>query len=161
MHHCAVCDIRTEDTELFFISKQGSPKYICKECAEHYTNATESRDPDAAEASLNEIYGKIKSSHDLAVLEMLSETLRDAKRRIDAIRDGSYDFSLDSDEGEDQLLEVPEELRQDPEEALEEAKMEEEAKKVTAFDHVLNWIWIAIAVFGIGYLGYMIATLFL
>ncbi len=162
MHHCAICDIRSEETELFFISKHGTPKYICEECAALYTTATEERDPDVAEEALNRIYKKVSAIHDLSVLEMLSDTLSTAKARIEAIRAGSYDFSLDEEsESEDQLLEIPEELRQDPEEAAEEAAREEAAKKTSVFDHILNWVWVVLAVGFVGVIAYNIVTLFL
>ncbi len=161
MSYCSLCDMQSEDTELFFITKRGSPRHICKNCAALYETATRDKDPDKAEEALNALYTLAGKLRDLSVLEMLSDTLSEAKTRIEAIRNGSYDFALDEEEElEDTLTEIPEELRQDPEEAEAEAAAEEATKEPSVGDHILNWLWVALGIVAAGVIIFNVIMLF-
>ena len=161
MHHCALCYRESEDPALFFISKYGKPKYICEACEKEYETATRDRDPDTAEQALQGLYEKAKQNPDVAVVEMLGNTLREANQRITEIRNGSYDFAKDEEDDPDMLLEVPEELRQDPEEAEEEQAAAEKEKSVTRGDRILNLCWLILLLCALGFVAYKIASLFI
>ena len=78
---------------------------------------------------------KKNNDHPL-VVELVSETLNHAAKRATAIKEGTYDFSLDEESAEDEGFdEVPEELLESEEDkALDEAEKVQNEK----LDKVLN-----------------------
>lgn len=155
---CAVCQsaFESEDPDVLFFTEAGSARYICPHCKELYETATLSREPDAIDTALSDIYKHTDRLTDVSTLEFLAASLGDAKERLSSIREGSYDFSLD-DDGEEIVEEIPEEYR--PDEAEEKAA-EEKRKKLTPFDYAIDILWIAAGVAAVGYLIYMIINLF-
>ena len=74
------------------------------------------------------------------------------EERAKLIKEGSYDFALDDQESEEDVLEeIPEELRETEEDRELDRKEAEALKK---FDKVTNWLWLGILVGVIGAIVY-------
>ena len=109
---------------------------------------TASHDPEQIEGAMKQIAAKISSAQvdDKLVMDMVGEIFSEAGKRAALIREGNYDFSLDSkDEG---LLDIPEELLESEEDKLLDEKDAETNKKI---DKILNWITAGFIVAAVGF----------
>ena len=128
MAKCCMCDIRleSEDAPVLSMGAAGIPRLLCDRCAGLLDKATLSKDFDEIKDAVGEI-GSIMAAHDpdSVTYTIVSSLMVDASERAKAIKDGSYDFSLDED-----MLESEEDIEKD--------KADEE--KVKKFDKVYNII---------------------
>ena len=84
--------------------------------------------------------------------------MRRAGERAAAIEKGTYDFSEDASEDEEEMIEIPEELRETEEDrALDEKDAEAEKK----FDKIMNWAWAGILAAFVIYFAYIIIRRYL
>lgn len=143
---CSVCQqqFESEAPDVLTFTKKGAAKLICPHCKEIYETASFSRDPDEAATAIKELREITAQNHDAIVLDLFAETFPEMEARVTAIRDGSYDFSLDELSDEDDG--IPEEYKQDPEEAAEEARLAEEAKRITPIDRIITALWIVVGI---------------
>ena len=147
MRQCAVCNapVTEETPAILTMGGFGHPRYLCAACAARFDTVTEGREPDAIEEAMNRITADLAATgtEDEAAFETVKEILDTAAVRLAKIKEGTYDFSEDTETEEGELDEIPEELLESEEDrALDEAE-EEKNKK---FDSVLNWIWLGVAV---------------
>ncbi len=134
-----MCDvnIEREDAPVLSMGAAGNPRLLCDRCAGLLDTATLGRDFDEIKDAVEEI-GNIMADNDPdgVTFSIVSSLMVDASDRAKAIRDGSYDFALDSQENEDELDEIPEDMLES-EEDIEKDKEEEE--KLKKFDKFYNY----------------------
>ena len=143
MAKCCICEkhIEREDAPVLSMGAVGNARLLCDDCAALLDTATLGRDFDMIKLAMDKI-GKTMADHDPdgVTLETVSEIMLAAGERAKAIKDGSYDFSLDGeDEDGDVLDEIPEELRESEEDIERDKRDEEKNKK---FDKVYNIVLI-------------------
>ncbi len=147
---CSIClqRITNEEAPVITMGGYGTPRLICDECAADIDLLTTSHDYDEIVAAMDRIATKMSRANidDKATLTTVTELLRTSAERATAIKEGTYDFSLDEIEEED--YEIPEDMKESEEDrALDEKERERTAK----FDKVMNWVWLAVLVAVIGF----------
>ena len=148
---CSIClqRITNEEAPVITMGGYGTPRLICDECAADIDLLTTSHDYDEIVAAMDRIATKMSRANidDKATLTTVTELLRTSAERATAIKEGTYDFSLDEIEEED--YEIPEDMKESEEDrALDEKERERTAK----FDKVMNWVWLAVLVAAIGFI---------
>lgn len=149
---CALCAKmpETEEPAILALGRYAKPRYICEICEAEIDTATLSKNYDEAVSAIESLGEKMLGfgKDDPITVDAIKNILERASKRAAAIKDGTYDFSLDdedpSSEEEESFDEIPEELQETEEDKALDAKDAESAKK---FDKVLNWLWVA--VFGV------------
>lgn len=143
-NNCSICleKLEREDAPVLTMGHYGYPRFICAECEGLIETALKSRDTEAAEAAmarLGETVGN-NSADDHAVLEAMENIFSEATARIEAIKNGTYDFSKDDVEA-DVLEDIPEELLE-----TEEDKKETEAEEAAnvKFNKVMDVVTAAV-----------------
>ena len=151
MKLCSICkkEIDSDTAPILTMGGFGNPKYLCDSCAENMDTVTASHDPEQIEGAMKQIAAKISSAQvdDKLVMDTVGEIFSEAGKRAALIREGNYDFSLDSkDEG---LEDIPQELLESEEDKLLDEKDAETNKKI---DKILNWITAGFIVAAVGIL---------
>ncbi len=165
---CSICKktVDSETAPVLTVGGYGNAKYICEDCAALLDTATTAREFDAVKSAMDSIGEKMAKNNieDELVIATVGELFIEAKRRAQAIKDGTYDFSLDeapvaaeqgSDEEEAPIEEfdIPEELRETDEDKELDAADE---KKSAFFDKIFNWISLALIVGGVAAIVYLV-----
>ncbi len=165
---CSICKktVDSETAPVLTVGGYGNAKYICEDCAALLDTATTAREFDAVKSAMDSIGEKMAKNNieDELVIATVGELFIEAKRRAKAIKDGTYDFSLDeapvaaeqgSDEEETPVEEfdIPEELRETDEDKELDAADE---KKSAFFDKIFNWISLALIVGGVAAIVYLV-----
>lgn len=165
---CSICKktVDSETAPVLTVGGYGNAKYICEDCAALLDTATTAREFDAVKSAMDSIGEKMAKNNieDELVIATVGELFIEAKRRAQAIKDGTYDFSLDeapvaaeqgSDEEEAPVEEfdIPEELRETDEDKELDAADE---KKSAFFDKIFNWISLALIVGGVAAIVYLV-----
>ena len=146
MKQCVICnrDVLSEDAPLLSISAYGRPKFLCEECSADLDAATLGKEYGQIASAMDRIGRKMSdSSPDKATLEEVNAILESAAKRAVEIKSGSYDFSLDEidAENEEAFDDIPEELRETEEDRELDKRDEEKARK---FDKIFNWVTIGV-----------------
>ena len=138
---CAICleYMTEEDPSIIGMSGYGTPVCACERCIDMLDKALNSTDYDEIVSNMDAVYEimKKKNNDHPLVVDIVSEMLNRAAKRAGAIKEGTYDFSLDEEENteEEGFDEVPEELLETEEDkALDEKEKEQNAK----LDKVMN-----------------------
>lgn len=142
--NCSVCLklIDTDTAPVLTMGAYGTPRCLCDDCAEQIEIFTRGTDYDKITAAMDEIGERMSRANidDKMTVSCVTHMLVDAAKRANAIKDGSYDFSLDTEEEEyiipDELLESEEDRALDEKEARSKEKM----------DKVMNWVWLAVLI---------------
>lgn len=145
MAKCCICKkgIEREDAPVLTMGGVGNARLLCDGCAELLDVATEGREYAEIKEAIENLTSTITSNDpDGLTFSTVSSLLIDASKRAKAIKEGSYDFSLDETEGED-FDEIPEELLES-EEDIEKDKADEEKNK--KFDKVYNYVLIGVCI---------------
>ena len=147
---CSLCyNTCEEDAPVLVMGPYGTPRLLCSECSADLDTATLSKDVAEIKAAMQRLGDKIarKNPEDLS-LETANGILGEAADRARLIEAGEYDFSLDEQTNDDELLDIPEEQKESEEDKLLDEK---EANLNAKFDKVLNWVLIVagIAVVGV------------
>ena len=143
MDNCALCgsEITNENAPVLTMGGYGVPRYLCDNCAEQIEVATTEENVDAIAAAVKALGSKLASyDHDSATTAAMTEILDSAMNRGKAIKEGTYDFSLDNRSESEGLEDIPEELLETEEDRRLD---EEEEKKYTKFNKIFNWVAIA------------------
>ena len=153
MKNCAVCQsvIESDDTAVLCVDGYGNKRYLCAECEEIMDTVTLGKDYTEICEAINEI-GKRMVKADITnkfTLKTVEEIIKNAKSRAELIKDGSYDFSLDT-EVSDIPDTVPEQLLE-TEEDKEADRVEAEKNKKVDF-----WVNIVFAVLIAGCVGFFL-----
>ncbi len=142
MAKCCMCDVNLEreDAPLLSMGAAGRPRLLCDRCAALLDTATLGSDFDEIKGAVEQI-GTIMADHDPdeVTFNIVSELVAGASERAKAIRDGSYDFSLDQEDNNEGYDEIPEDMRES-EEDIELDRQEEE--KMKKFDKFYNYVLI-------------------
>ena len=149
--NCSVClkAITNDDAPVLTMGGYGNPRLLCEDCASDVETMTRSHDYDEITAAMDRITKRMSAANvdDKLTVGAMNDLLVTSAKRAAAIKDGSYDFSLDEVEEED--YEIPEELRETEEDrALEE----KERKQIEKFDKVMNFVWIGVIVAAVAFL---------
>ena len=149
---CCICQhpIEKDDAPVIAMSGYGNPKCACERCEKLIDTATGSHDPEeisAACKSLGEALTK-GNTGDEQIITAVNDIIYSAHERCNAIKDGTYDFSLDELDEEDSLEEIPEELLESEEDKQLDEEENERAEKL---DKVLNWIWAGVMVAAVAF----------
>ncbi len=153
MKNCAVCQsvIESDDAAVLCVDGYGNKRYLCAECEEIMDTVTLGKDYTEICEAINEI-GKRMVKADITnkfTLKTVEEIIKNAKSRAELIKDGSYDFSLDT-EVSDIPDTVPEQLLE-TEEDKEADRVEAEKNKKVDF-----WVNIVFAVLIAGCVGFFL-----
>ena len=151
MKTCSICkaSIEAEMPSILTMGGYGNPRYVCDCCDREMERMLGAKEVGEVQNSM-----KILGDHlarigceDNAVIQTMEQMFARATARADAIREGTYDFSQDTVEDEEEIVEIPDELQESEEDRMLDEKEEAQAKK---FDKVMNYIWIAFFIlFGI------------
>ena len=143
---CSIClsEIDTETADILTMGAYGTPKCICEECSGLMKTATEGRKYEEILNAMDEIGKRMSSANidDPRIIGTVSGIFDPSRERAEAIKAGTYDFSLD-EKDEDAPEELPEELLES-EEDRELDRIEEE--KLKKWDKILNWFSIGVVV---------------
>lgn len=152
MDECIICNtpVDEETASVLEMGAYGTPKYLCEECSLDLDRATLGTDAGEISAAMERITKKV-SAADMSskTFATITSILERASERAKAIVDGTYDFTLDETEQEDEGFDdIPEELRETEEDVLLDKQDEERAEKVNAvFDFISLGAVIGVAAF--------------
>ena len=126
------------------MSPFGNPKLLCEECEADIETVTADRDYDKIVSAIERLGLRVSDSQtiDAQSYEAVKNILETAGDRATAIKNGTYDFSLDeaAEEEEEGYDDIPEDMKETEEDAELDRKDEENMKK---FDKVFTWVAIA------------------
>ena len=147
---CAIClkPIDIDTAPVLVMGAYGNPRCLCENCSEHAENFTRGRDYDSITASMDEISARLSKANidDNLTVGTVTNMLVTAAKRATAIKEGTYDFSLDVEEEE---YIIPDELRESEEDRALDEKEELARKK---FDKIMNWVWAAVGILALAFI---------
>ena len=152
MAKCCICkkNIEREDAPALTMGGAGNARLLCDECSALLDTATESRDYEEVKQAVKDLSDMMtENDPDGITFATVGKILIDATNRAKAIKEGSYDFSLD-EKVDDGFDEIPEELLETEEDVEKDRADEEKNKK---FDKVYNYVLIGA---GIGFVIFII-----
>jgi hypothetical protein len=136
MAKCCICDahIEREDAPVLSMGGAGYARVLCDRCSGLLDTATLGQDFEEIKGAIAEI-GDLMADHDPdnVTFNIVSGLMLEASERAKAIRDGSYDFALDSVENNEGFDEIPEELRESEEDIQKDKEDEEKLEKFNKF----------------------------
>ena len=142
MKKCSLCAKRLEkeEPEILTVGSYGVARYLCDDCAALLDKMTLSTEVSDIKEAYDAVVEKMLDGPliDESANETLQNMLVSAKERAEAIKAGTYDFSLDTPT--DEMDEIPEELLESEEDIELDRKRDERAAKL---DKVLNIFIIA------------------
>lgn len=140
MDECAICytPVDEENAPVLEIGAYGRPKYLCPECSADLDSITLGKDLETIRTSMNRLTKKIEvGGLSKKTFTTLTSILDRAAVRAKAIESGSYDFTLDENEDDGELAEIPEELLETEEDKiLDELDAEKEERNSRIFDYI-------------------------
>ena len=162
---CSICNkaVDSETASILTVGGYGNAKYLCDDCAHELDAATTAREYDEIKSAMDSIGEKMSKNNidDELVIATVGELFIGVKKRAKAIKEGTYDFSLDEpsndtvtvQEGSEEEFDIPEELR----ETEEDKELDEKEKKQSLFfDKIFNWISLALIFGGVAALVYLV-----
>ena len=142
MKKCSLCTKRLEkeEPEILTVGSYGVARYLCDDCAALLDKMTLSTEISDIKDAYDAVVEKMLDGPliDESANETLQNMLVSAKERAEAIKNGTYNFSLD--EPTDEMDDIPEELLETEEDIELDRKREQRAEKI---DKVLNVFIIA------------------
>jgi len=159
---CCICKAKFEAESPAVLTMGGfaNPRYLCSECESDFDEATSAKEIERISLAMDRIGEKLKMSEidDKYVLSAIEEVMEGARERAEAIKAGTYDFSLDEcEEPEKEEFEGPSE----PELTEEELEKEEKsAKKQKVYDKVTNIICLVMIIAVVGFIIYRAVDMF-
>ena len=161
MKKCCICErpIEREDAPILTLGGAGYARLLCDECDSELQCVTEGRDVDQIKLAINSIGNKMANTDpDHLTYQFVTAILMKATQRGIAIKEGTYDFSLDEVEEEEGFDEIQEELLESEEDVELDKRDEEKMKK---FDKVYNILLIIAGVCFVGLVAYRLIKEFL
>lgn len=154
---CAICleYMTEEDPTVIGMSGYSTPVCACESCVEKLDRALKSTDYDEIVSNMDSVYEVMKkknNDHPL-VVDIVSEMLNRAAKRASAIKEGTYDFSLDEEENAEGegFDEVPEELLETEEDKELDQMEKEQNEKVDKVMNIVSYVAFGACVLGILY----------
>lgn len=158
---CVLCKSQKvgEDSPILVMSALGVPKYLCPDCNLDMEAATLAKDYDSIREAMERIGKKLAdSAPDSLTLKTVDGILKMSGERAEMIKEGRYDFSLDSEEGEkEELSDIPEELLETEEDRALDLRDKEREKR---FDKVFNLILLGVGLAAVGLIAYRLIDRF-
>ncbi len=144
--NCSICltPVEEESASVLAMGGYGTPKCLCDACASLIDTVSGSRDYDSISSAMDAITDKMSRANidDRVTVSTVTDILKSGAERARAIKDGTYDFSLDDQPSADGGLDdIPDELRETEEDRLLDEK---EARANKKFDTFLNYAWVAV-----------------
>jgi hypothetical protein len=137
--YCCICKRPLDNPEapVLAMGAYGSPKCVCDECSALIETATVSHDYQEVIEACREIGNSLTrgDTGDIQIIESVNDIISSATERANAIKEGTYDFSLDEEVKEEEF-DITEELEETEE---DKAKDEKEAKIIKIIDTVTSW----------------------
>lgn len=137
--NCCICQspIEKEDAPVIAMSGYGNPKCACSECEALIEKATASRNPEEITEACKELGEALTRGNtgDEQVIESVNRIIISSSERCEAIKAGTYDFSLDEENEEDEF-EITEDLAETEE---DRAKDERDEKISKIIDTIGAW----------------------
>lgn len=157
---CSLCfNSCEEDAPVLAMGPYGNPRYICSECSRDLDTATLGKEIPEIKEAMKRLGEKIsRKNPDELSLETANGILNNAADRARLIEAGEYDFSLDEEKDEEELLDIPEEQKESEEDKLLDKQDEEKNKK---FDKFYNWVLLGAAIGVVGFIIWKIVEAFL
>ena len=142
MEKCTICDVEliSEEPKILTMGAYGTPKYLCLCCSDDIDEATRGKDINSIAAAMDRLGKRMAETNpDKLTFDTVNTIMESAAERAKRIKEGTYDFSLDDEESDDDdgFDEIPEELLESEEDVALDKKDEENMKK---FDKVYNII---------------------
>ena len=161
MEKCCICtkQIEREDPAVLAMGGAGIPRYLCDECENLLDTATLSHNHEEAGVAIGKLSKMMaENDPDRVTYTIVSDLLLKASDRAVAIKEGSYDFSLDEQHAEEEGFDdIPEDL-QETEEDKEKDRIDEEKQK--QFDKFFNYAVIGACIAFVGLLIWKIIETF-
>ena len=163
MKNCSICKaaIEAENPSILTMGGYGNPRYVCEECDREIERMLLSKDTEEFSAAMKTLGDHLAhiGCEDMAVISTMEQMISRATERAKRIADGTYDFSEDEAEAEEEeLVEIPEELQETEEDRALDEKEAETAKK---WDKVMNWVWyITLGLFSAAFIFLLIRRFF-
>ena len=136
---CCVCrrSVNDENNAALTMGAFGKPKILCHECEALIDSAQGAHEYEEISDACQKLGEALTRGNtaDTQVIDLVSEIINDSMKRAEAIKDGSYDFSADEAESEEQF-ELTEDLLESEEDRL---KDEKEAKLNRTIDTITAW----------------------
>ena len=113
MAQCSICDVAVdkERAPILSMGAYGNPKYLCEECAAELDKIMQETDFNVISEAMDHLGKKMGDRDpDGQTFEAVSRIMAKAAIRAKAIKEGTYDFSLDEKQNEESFEEIPEEL---------------------------------------------------
>ena len=138
---CCICqaEVDSKIASILTMSGYGNPRYLCADCEALVDTATLGDDYEKIMEAMDRL-GKTLADNDkgdTSVFDALTDIFAAAGERAEKIREGSYDFSLDSVNDDEGFDEIPEELQETEEDKIKD-KRDEKINRV--LDKVTSWI---------------------
>ena len=162
MKTCSICKapIECDDPSILTMGGYGNPRYVCACCDAQIDRMLYSKEPDEVQDAMKTLGDSLAriGCEDGAVIQTMQDIMDQAVSRAEAIRAGTYDFSADaSSEDEEEMIEIPEELRETEEDRALDERDEAQEKKL---DKLLNYAWGVFIVLFVAAFGYLLARRF-
>ena len=151
MDICVICNssVETESAAVLEMGAYGNPKYLCGECAADLDEATLSPNVEEIASAIARLAKKVSDSDPSDRTFMtVNKILENAAERAKKIKEGSYDFSLDTVNEEEGFDEIPEELKETEEDIELDKQDEERAEK---FNEVFDYVALVVAIAILGF----------
>ena len=153
--NCCICKASFDGEAPAILTMGGyaNPRYLCPECEGDFEDATTKRDIEAIAEAMDRIGEKLERANidDKYVLDAIEDVLGEAKERAEAIKNGTYDFSIEDMPEESEEEEPEEEPELTEEEKLREAELE---RKQKIYDRLTNIFCIAVIIAVVGFIVY-------
>ncbi len=136
MAKCCMCDknIERDDAPVLAMGAAGNPRLLCDDCAALLDTATLGRNVEEIKPAILKISELMANNDpDELTFSVVSQLMLSAAERAKAIKEGSYDFSLDEKSEGEGFEEIPEELLETEEDREQDRLEEEKSKKFDKF----------------------------
>ena len=153
--HCALCmqEVESDEPDILTIGGYGTPRYLCEDCASDIDTARMDRNYDNIIAAMDRVAKKISAANtadDTVSMNTVKEIFTSANDRAEKIKDGTYDFSLDDEQHEEEF-ELTEEYAETEEDRELDRRDEEKQKR---FDKIYGWVAAAVIIAALGFVVY-------
>ena len=145
--NCCTCLARIEDENapILTMGAYGNPKCLCPDCAALVETITFGKDYNEIKEAMENLTDRMSRSNvdDRVTVATMTDLLAESAERAQKIKEGTYDFSLDEQKGDEGFDEIPDELKETEEDRLLDEKEAEANRK---FDKFLNWVWVGVGI---------------
>ena len=152
---CAICytNIDGDNAPILAMGGFGYPRLLCPECERLIESVSTTKDYDEFLEAKKSLASRCHPylSDDKLTFDTVCSILDSSTERAEAIKSGTYDFSLDEVAEEDSFDEIPDDMKETEEDRLLDERDEEMSKKA---DKVLNWAMLGALIALIGFAVY-------